>query len=169
MGGALLCRVWFAKVAESAEGLIRSVLPSDLHAASVEVAPYLIDSVGNSTRIDYGTGHETTFCALLCCLAKLGVLTKDDLQVALGTYVCTIISRTKWQQSQLCHCIDNEYEQDKASSYCGNLRTASSIGKGAVMQMGCQWCAADAFSQAVPMLLCWRRRWLQECSCSTSS
>ena len=88
-----MCRVWFAKVAESAEGLIRSVLPSDLHAASVELAPYLVDSIGNSTRIDYGTGHETTFCALLCCLAKLGVLTKDDLQVAREISKCIIISQ----------------------------------------------------------------------------
>lgn len=79
----LRCRTWFARVAESADGLIRSVLPPDLQAAAVELAPYLVDSIGNSTRIDYGTGHETTFCALLCCLAKLGVLTKPDLQVAL--------------------------------------------------------------------------------------
>ena len=68
-------------MAESADELISSVLPRHLQAASVELAPYLVDSIGNSTRIDYGTGHETTFCALLCCLAKLGVLTKDDLQV----------------------------------------------------------------------------------------
>ena len=86
----LLCRVWFAKVAESAEGLICSVLPSDLHTAAVELAPYLIDSIGNSTRIDYGTGHETTFCALLCCLAKLGVLNNDDLQVSRGVAQCII-------------------------------------------------------------------------------
>ena len=63
------------------------MLPSDLHTAAVELAPYLIDSIGNSTRIDYGTGHETTFCALLCCLAKLGVLTNNDLQVARGIQV----------------------------------------------------------------------------------
>jgi len=79
----LLCREWFTRVAESADGLIRSVLPQTLQAAAVELAPYLVDSIGNSTRIDYGTGHETTFCALLCCLAKLGVLTKTDLQVLL--------------------------------------------------------------------------------------
>ena len=77
----LCCRTWFARVAGSADELIRGVLPPNLRAASVELAPYLVDSVGNSTRIDYGTGHETTFSALLCCLAKLGVLTKPDLQV----------------------------------------------------------------------------------------
>lgn len=35
---------------------------------------------GNATRIDYGTGHETTFAALLYCLAKIGVFTADDAQ-----------------------------------------------------------------------------------------
>lgn len=31
-----------------------------------ELAPYLIDAFGNSTRIDYGTGHETGFVLFLC-------------------------------------------------------------------------------------------------------
>lgn len=122
-------------MAESAEGLIRSVLPSDLHAASVEVAPYLVDSVGNSTRIDYGTGHETTFSALLCCLAKLGVLTKDDLQVA-PNFQSIITSKMECQQSQLCHCIKYEYEQSTASRHQGNLRKAISMRKCAGMHMG---------------------------------
>ena len=74
----------------SADELISSVLPQHLQAASVELAPYLVDSIGNSTRIDYGTGHETTFCALLCCLAKLGVLTKDDLQVPIPCRPCSL-------------------------------------------------------------------------------
>ena len=87
------CRTWFARVAESADELVRSVLPPGLQAAAVELAPYLVDSIGNSTRIDYGTGHETTFCALLCCLAKLGVLTKADLQVALRHLLYSFGSR----------------------------------------------------------------------------
>lgn len=36
----------------------RAVLPPALSAASAELAPYLADSFGNGTRIDYGTGHE---------------------------------------------------------------------------------------------------------------
>ena len=36
------------------------------------------ESFGNPTRIDYGTGHEFKFCAFLCCLMKLGVLSKTD-------------------------------------------------------------------------------------------
>ena len=35
------------------------------------------ESFGNSTRIDYGTGHEFKFCAFLCCLMKLGAIRQD--------------------------------------------------------------------------------------------
>ncbi len=37
-------------------------------SAAAELASYFADSFGNATRIDYGTGHETTFVALLYCL-----------------------------------------------------------------------------------------------------
>ena len=52
--------------------------PSDLVGAEVELAPYLLDSFGNGTRIDYGTGHETNFAAFLYCLARLGLITDPD-------------------------------------------------------------------------------------------
>ncbi|XP_069093151.1 serine/threonine-protein phosphatase 2A activator isoform X3 [Pleurodeles waltl] len=66
------------KVSEDAEGLVAAVIPPHLSAAVPEVALYLKESVGNSTRIDYGTGHEAAFAAFLCCLCKIGVLKADD-------------------------------------------------------------------------------------------
>jgi hypothetical protein len=38
--------------------------------AAPELASFFADSFGNATRIDYGTGHETTFVALLYCLVS---------------------------------------------------------------------------------------------------
>ncbi|PNH03394.1 Serine/threonine-protein phosphatase 2A activator [Tetrabaena socialis] len=73
-------RTWCSRLAELAPGLLGSVLPDAVRQASVELVPYLLDSFGNSTRIDYGTGHETTFVALLYCLAKLGVFGEEDRQ-----------------------------------------------------------------------------------------
>lgn len=58
------------------------MVPTNLAAAVPEVAVYLKEAVGNSTRIDYGTGHEAAFAAFLCCLCKIGVLRVDD-QVAI--------------------------------------------------------------------------------------
>uniref|UniRef100_A0A673TFX5 Serine/threonine-protein phosphatase 2A activator n=1 Tax=Suricata suricatta TaxID=37032 RepID=A0A673TFX5_SURSU len=65
-----------------AENLVATVVPAHLAAAVPEVAVYLKESVGNSTRIDYGTGHEAAFAAFLCCLCKIGVLRVDD-QIAI--------------------------------------------------------------------------------------
>uniref|UniRef100_H0VC16 Serine/threonine-protein phosphatase 2A activator n=1 Tax=Cavia porcellus TaxID=10141 RepID=H0VC16_CAVPO len=69
-------------VSEEAENLVATVVPTHLAAAVPEVAVYLRESVGNSTRIDYGTGHEAAFAAFLCCLCKIGVLRVDD-QIAI--------------------------------------------------------------------------------------
>lgn len=58
------------------------MLPPESADAAVELATYLQDSFGNSTRIDYGTGHETTFAALLLCLSKLNVFGEADRQAS---------------------------------------------------------------------------------------
>ncbi|XP_058015078.1 serine/threonine-protein phosphatase 2A activator isoform X3 [Ahaetulla prasina] len=71
-------RTWYAKVEQGAESLVATVVPKQQADAVPEVAVYLKESVGNSTRIDYGTGHEAAFAAFLCCLCKIGVLRLDD-------------------------------------------------------------------------------------------
>nr|KAF6315233.1 protein phosphatase 2 phosphatase activator [Myotis myotis] len=75
-------RTWYARLDQEAENLVATVVPTHLAAAVPEVAVYLKESVGNSTRIDYGTGHEAAFAAFLCCLCKIGVLRVDD-QIAI--------------------------------------------------------------------------------------
>ncbi|XP_025060815.1 serine/threonine-protein phosphatase 2A activator isoform X3 [Alligator sinensis] len=71
-------RTWYAKLDQEAEHLVAEVIPKHLVEAAPEAAVYLKESVGNSTRIDYGTGHEAAFAAFLCCLCKIGVLRVDD-------------------------------------------------------------------------------------------
>lgn len=44
---------------QEAEALVSAVLPADRQAAAPEIAVYLKEAVGNSTRIDYGTGTST--------------------------------------------------------------------------------------------------------------
>eukprot|EP00898_Chlorokybus_atmophyticus_P008418 jgi/Chlat1/8578/Chrsp82S00655 len=78
-------RIWHARLTEESQRLIQKVLPENM-PATMELAGYLCDSFGNATRIDYGTGHETTFVALLYCLSKLGVFAAEDRQ-ALVTHV----------------------------------------------------------------------------------
>lgn len=71
-------RLWYNRVVEEKESLLKEALPEDLHPSIVEISAYLTDSFGNSTRIDYGTGHEMAFAMLLCCLFKLGGLKEED-------------------------------------------------------------------------------------------
>ncbi|KAF4073113.1 hypothetical protein AMELA_G00255160 [Ameiurus melas] len=71
-------RTWYSKLEQEAEALVSAVLPEELGAAAPEVALYLKEAVGNSTRIDYGTGHEAAFAAFLCCLCKVGALRVED-------------------------------------------------------------------------------------------
>ena len=51
--------------------------------------PYLIDSFGNKTRIDYGTGHEMAFVMFLCALFKIGIL-KDSDRIAVGLKIFSL-------------------------------------------------------------------------------
>uniref|UniRef100_A0A1I7WQX8 Serine/threonine-protein phosphatase 2A activator n=1 Tax=Heterorhabditis bacteriophora TaxID=37862 RepID=A0A1I7WQX8_HETBA len=58
--------------------MIESLLPDDKKAASIELYPYLADSFGNSTRIDYGSGHEASFLIFCLCLFKIGLFREFD-------------------------------------------------------------------------------------------
>jgi len=63
-------------------------LDDDAKEAAVEVTPYLLDAFGNSTRIDYGSGHEASFLVFLFCLYEIGLLkpSEDDKAVVLRVF-----------------------------------------------------------------------------------
>lgn len=87
-------RTWAAKVSEESLEMMRELVATGLSSLllyeceedkmqtiqriAVELNSYFINSFGNQTRIDYGTGHETCFVAMLYCMAKVGILQKRD-------------------------------------------------------------------------------------------
>ncbi|KAL1921433.1 uncharacterized protein VTP21DRAFT_11149 [Calcarisporiella thermophila] len=70
-------RDFYDRVAENAPQLLQSLLDQ---SAIIELSKYLIESWGNRTRIDYGTGHEANFIAFLFCIEKLGLIGESDYQ-----------------------------------------------------------------------------------------
>ena len=54
--------------------MLRQHLPAECHPALVEITPYFTGAFGSGQRLDYGTGHELSFCAFLCTLFLLRTL-----------------------------------------------------------------------------------------------
>jgi len=75
---------WHERLVERGEGLLRDVFKQTTAAAeradslAADLAPYLLTSFGDERRIDYGTGHEASFFALLFALGAAGVAAKAD-------------------------------------------------------------------------------------------
>lgn len=69
---------WLAKIKQNSTQFLQEALDIQLHLAIAEIKVYLVESFGNATRIDYGTGHEMSFIMFLCCLYKIGYLNTED-------------------------------------------------------------------------------------------
>ncbi|XP_028771819.1 serine/threonine-protein phosphatase 2A activator [Neltuma alba] len=76
--GNIAYRTWHSRLESNCDSLMLRFLPEQLQSATIEIGPYFTDSFGNSSRIDYGTGHETNFAAWLYCLARLGLIKEED-------------------------------------------------------------------------------------------
>lgn len=72
-------RDYYNSVRRQSVELLQAALPEHLQRAAVEISFYLVESFGNATRIDYGTGHELSFIMFLCCLYKVKALGESDL------------------------------------------------------------------------------------------
>lgn len=88
--GNLACRDWHDKLDANLTELLQQVLPQDYHKCIPELSYYLGNSFGSSTRLDYGTGHELSFLAVLGALDMLGLWTSEfsgkDVLLLFDTY-----------------------------------------------------------------------------------
>lgn len=75
-------RDFFKRLKENAETLVREAIGDKFDDFIPEISVYLVESIGNDTRIDYGSGHELAFAAFLCCLFKIEALTEQDATAA---------------------------------------------------------------------------------------
>jgi serine/threonine-protein phosphatase 2A activator len=71
--GNVAFRKWLQLVDEH-DSEIDQYLPSTVLSGKPELLHYLKHSFGSGERLDYGTGHELSFAAFLCCIWVLGGL-----------------------------------------------------------------------------------------------
>jgi serine/threonine-protein phosphatase 2A activator len=102
--GNVSYRVWHERMSGDAESFMLEFLPPHLREATVELVPYFTDSFGNSSRIDYGTGHETNFAAWLYCLARLGVVREEDYQALVSRVFVKYLELMR--KLQLTYCLE---------------------------------------------------------------
>ncbi|KAJ8565328.1 hypothetical protein K7X08_007904 [Anisodus acutangulus] len=107
--GNLAYRTWHERMSCDAESFLLRLLPFELKEASVELVPYFTDSFGNSSRIDYGTGHETNFAAWLYCLARLGVVKEEGYHA--------LVSRVFVKYLELMRKLQVTYSLEPAGSH----------------------------------------------------
>ncbi|XP_003742382.1 serine/threonine-protein phosphatase 2A activator [Galendromus occidentalis] len=102
-------RQWYQKFADRRVESIEKVLPESLKSRASELAAYYLDSFGNQTRIDYGTGHEMNFAVFLMCLFKIGFFTESDAPAV----VCKIFTR----YMRLVRKLQTVYRMEPAGSH----------------------------------------------------
>ncbi|KNC99957.1 uncharacterized protein SPPG_05329 [Spizellomyces punctatus DAOM BR117] len=85
-------RTWIQRLEANAESLINGIIPDARQPATPELLPYLTSAFGHGTRIDYGSGHELSFVAWLCCLDLLEVVVPDDYQALVTRVFASYLS-----------------------------------------------------------------------------
>ncbi|ODM99584.1 Serine/threonine-protein phosphatase 2A activator [Orchesella cincta] len=79
---------FYSQLQNSISSLLKSALPDNFHGSVDEISVYLTESVGNSTRIDYGTGHEFSFVMFLYCLFRIGALDTQKADDRIAAVTC---------------------------------------------------------------------------------
>jgi len=66
--GNLAFRTWGQRLEERCDDILGTLLAPEHAVVIPYVKPYLLSSFGSFIRLDYGTGHETSFGLFLLCL-----------------------------------------------------------------------------------------------------
>lgn len=109
--GNLAFRTWGKRLEDECDALLTSLLPSELHPAIPHVSPYLLTSFGSFTRMDYGTGHETSFALFLLCLTLIRFYVPEpavEREIVLTVFV---------RYLRLCWRLQDVYKLEPAGSH----------------------------------------------------
>jgi serine/threonine-protein phosphatase 2A activator len=96
---------------QKADELLSSMLPNEFHPAIPQLVPYLLVSFGSFGRMDYGTGHETSFALFLLCLTLIRFLKpepEEEREIVLRLFLCYL---------NLCWRLQDVYKLEPAGSH----------------------------------------------------
>ncbi|KAI9001484.1 hypothetical protein BD414DRAFT_474799 [Trametes punicea] len=109
--GNLAFRTWGKRLETECDELLKYLLPAPLHLSIPFISPYFLTSFGSFVRMDYGTGHETSFALFLLCLTLLRFLSPEpriERQIVL-----TLFTR----YLRLCWRLQDVYKLEPAGSH----------------------------------------------------
>ncbi|KAK6113807.1 Phosphotyrosyl phosphate activator (PTPA) family protein [Brugia pahangi] len=106
--GNVAFRKWYDRLTEEADDIIYGLLTAEKKGFVVELLPYFLNSFGNATRIDYGSGHEASFLIFMFCLRKLGVFVPSDNR--------SLVLRLFLKYIRLIRCLQTTYRMEPAGS-----------------------------------------------------
>lgn len=72
--GKIEFRYFYKDLSEKSNDIVSEIASEGI----IETTTYFNESWGNSTRIDYGSGHELNFIAFLLCLKQEGIIVPLD-------------------------------------------------------------------------------------------
>ncbi|KIM52999.1 hypothetical protein SCLCIDRAFT_18052 [Scleroderma citrinum Foug A] len=104
-------RTWGDRLTERSEQLLCELLGEDMRTVIPYLKPFLLTSFGSFLRLDYGSGHETSFAMLLCCLSLIRFL--DPSPEAERTLVLRVFVR----YMRLCWRLQDVYRLEPAGSH----------------------------------------------------
>ena len=91
--------------------MLGTLLGPEYTAVIPYVKPYFLSSFGSFTRMDYGTGHETSFALFLFCLMLVRFLQpepKDERDIVLSVFL---------RYLRLCWKLQDVYRLEPAGSH----------------------------------------------------
>ncbi|KAF9522834.1 hypothetical protein CPB83DRAFT_863876 [Crepidotus variabilis] len=109
--GNLAFRTWGRRLEENIDSLLEDLCGPNFSGAIPFIRPYLLSSFGNFVRMDYGTGHETSFALFLLCLTLIRYFkpnVEEERDIVLNVFR---------QYLQVCWKLQDVYRLEPAGSH----------------------------------------------------
>ncbi|EED92584.1 phosphotyrosyl phosphatase, partial [Thalassiosira pseudonana CCMP1335] len=78
-------RTWHERLVNRSYGIVNCLMDCREEEIIAELRAYLHDSFGHPIRIDYGTGHESSFIVFLLSLCKIGCFSPSPQSISLAS------------------------------------------------------------------------------------